>query len=79
MTFKNMNPIDGNVRSDVATIFEAHLIHLVNLLESSKEKEILNKRIATTLSKLIRIKTGDTFRFVINHNERHLRQAMKAT
>jgi hypothetical protein len=78
-TFKNMNPSDGIIRNDVLFAFEAQLNQLIDLLESSRKKEILNIRIPITLSKFIRIKTGDTFRFVINHHERHLRQALRAS
>ena len=37
----------------------------------------LNKRIAVTISPLIRLKAGDVFRFLVAHNERHLQQALR--
>jgi hypothetical protein len=77
-TFKSMNPRFGELRKDVLIQFENQLQEIIILLEQSRNKKALQKRIPISISKLIRIKTGDAFRFVINHHERHLQQALKA-
>ncbi|MBN8879763.1 MAG: DinB family protein [Sphingobacteriales bacterium] len=46
---------------------------LLELLELAKQKNI-GIRIPTSLTKLIRLKAGDTFRFFIAHEQRHFVQ-----
>ena len=47
---------------------------LVNLLESAKKKNISAIRVPVSISKLFKLKLGDTFRFLIAHEQRHLVQ-----
>jgi len=76
-TFKSMNPFDGKIRSNVVEIFELQLKNLLKLLEISAHKSLNSPRIPITISPIIKLKPGDTFRFLINHNERHFLQAFK--
>ncbi len=48
--------------------------HLLNLLQIAKSANLNYNRIPTTLSKLISLKLGDTFRFFIAHEQRHFLQ-----
>lgn len=48
------------------------------LLDTAKTKDIGALRIPITISKLIRLKVGDTFRFNIAHEQRHFIQLGKA-
>jgi len=52
---------------------------LLNLLEQSKKVNLQNTKIPISLSKWVKIKLGDTFRFIIAHNQRHILQAQKLT
>lgn len=47
---------------------------LLELLELAKQKNIGSIRIPVSLTKLIRLKAGDTFRFFIAHEQRHFVQ-----
>ena len=47
---------------------------LLNLLQIAKSANLEHIRIPTTLSKLISLKLGDTFRFFIAHEQRHFLQ-----
>lgn len=47
---------------------------LLRLLEAAKQKDIGKLRTPVSISKLIRLKTGDTFRFLIAHEQRHFVQ-----
>jgi hypothetical protein len=47
---------------------------LLNLLAIAKSVNLQQHRIPTSLSKLITLKLGDTFRFLIAHQERHFLQ-----
>ncbi|WP_207425428.1 DinB family protein [Pedobacter sp. SYSU D00535] len=49
---------------------------LLQYLQEAKGSD-LNYRIPISISKFVRLKLGDTFRFLIAHNERHLQQALK--
>jgi uncharacterized damage-inducible protein DinB len=46
------------------------------LLQSAREVDLNRTKTAISITKLITLKLGDTFRFVITHNERHMAQAL---
>jgi uncharacterized damage-inducible protein DinB len=47
---------------------------LLNLLEEAKKKDIGKTRTPVSISRFIKLKTGDTFRFLIAHEQRHFVQ-----
>lgn len=75
-TFKSKNPIDSQINRGVIDTFSSHLYQMLNLLEQAKSKNLNAIKVKTTLP-IIRFNLGDTFNFVIAHNERHLQQASK--
>lgn len=48
--------------------------YLLQLLELAKTKDIARIRVPISLSKFIKLKLGDTFRFLIAHEQRHFVQ-----
>jgi uncharacterized damage-inducible protein DinB len=50
---------------------------LLQLLESSKRRDLNRVRIPISITPLVRLKLGDVLQFIIAHNERHLVQAMR--
>jgi hypothetical protein len=48
---------------------------LLLLLEMAKGKDLAKVRIPISLTKLIKLRLGDTFRFLIAHEQRHMIQA----
>ncbi len=50
---------------------------ILNLLEISAQKNLGRIRIPISITRFIRLKLGDTFRFVIAHNQRHFIQCEK--
>lgn len=52
---------------------------LLTLLNQSKKVNLQNTKIPISISKWVRIKLGDTFRFIIAHNQRHILQAQNLT
>ncbi|MCG9898771.1 MAG: DinB family protein [Hydrotalea sp.] len=54
--------------------FIAYQEQLIELLNKSKEVDLQRIKIATSLSKLIKLSLGDTFRFFIAHQQRHFVQ-----
>lgn len=54
--------------------FEQHLQHMNSLLKLAESADLLHIRVTTSLSSLIRLKSGDAFCFVMAHAERHFVQ-----
>jgi uncharacterized protein (DUF2249 family) len=51
---------------------------MLELLEIARSKNLNRIRTSISISKLIKLKLGDTLRVVIYHNGRHLQQALRA-
>ena len=73
-TFKNKNPLHTALDATVIEKFLAQQKQLLELLNQSRNISLNKVKIATSLTSLLKLKLGDTFRFVINHNIRHLKQ-----
>lgn len=73
-TFKDKNPLNNNLDRKVIDIFINQQIQIIDLLNKSKNASLNKNKVKITLTKCIKLKLGDTFRFVINHNIRHLNQ-----
>lgn len=57
--------------------FMEHQEHLLQLMEMAHSKQLVKGSIPTSLSKFLKINIGDAFKFLIVHNQRHLRQAAR--
>lgn len=73
-TFKNKNPLNRNLDKTVIDRSISQQIKLLKLLNQSRNVNLNKVKIPTSISKLIRLKLGDTFQFFINHILRHLKQ-----
>lgn len=69
-TFSNNLNIDT-----VLNEFQVHQDKLLKLLEMAKSRDLNAIRIPITMTSLIKLKLGDTFRFLIAHEQRHMIQA----
>lgn len=76
-TFKNMNPIHSQLDRKVLEEFIKQQTELLKLLEKAQNIDLNKTRTSISISKLIKLKLGDTFRFVIYHNLRHVEQAKR--
>lgn len=76
-TFKNMNPLNSKLDKKVIDEFISQQHQMLRLLEESRKVSLNKTRTAISISKLIKLKLGDTFRFVIYHNQRHMVQAQR--
>ena len=54
--------------------FIAQQQQLLNLLERAKQTDLSKVRVPISISKFIKLKLGDTFRFLIAHQQRHFVQ-----
>lgn len=77
-TFKDKNPLGSRLDKEVLTKFIAQQYKLLELLEEAREVSLIKNRVPTSISKWLTLKLGDTFRVLIYHNQRHMKQAKKA-
>lgn len=74
-TFKSKNPINSRLDTpEVLQTFISHQQALLRLLQTAQTKNLTKIKTSITLP-LLKFRLGDTFRFVIYHNERHVVQA----
>ncbi len=76
-TFKSMNPIHKNLDKNVLEEFISQQKQILELLEKSRKVNLEKVKTSISITHFIKLKLGDTFRFVINHNTRHVIQAKK--
>jgi hypothetical protein len=67
----------GNVEAVFKEFFE-HQKKLLQLLEIARKRNMEQVRVPTSISKFIRLKLGDMFRFLVAHEQRHMIQARNA-
>lgn len=77
-TFKSMNPLNSKLNTQTLEKFINQQHQIIELLDKSKFINLDKTKTAISISKLIKLKLGDTFRVLIFHNERHIKQAEKA-
>jgi uncharacterized damage-inducible protein DinB len=75
---KSYTPSPGLNVDAVFKEFLQHQHKLLQLLDVAKRRNLNSIRIPITITKLIRFKLGDTFRFLIAHEQRHMIQARNA-
>ena len=74
-TLKISNPMHKLLDKSVIDEFINQQNKMLELLEKSKIIDLEKTKTSISISKLIKLKLGDTFRFVIYHNLRHIKQA----
>lgn len=74
-TFKSMNPIYSDLDKTVIKSLQNQLQKMLILLEEAKKVNLNKIKTSVSISPLIKLKLGDTFRVVIYHNERHMQQS----
>jgi len=76
-TFADKDPINSRLDKSTIDRFINQQEQILILLDRSKEIDLNKTKTAISISKWIKLKLGDTFRVVIYHNERHIKQAEK--
>ena len=74
-TFKSMNPAGSQLGVEVLDKFIKQQEDLLDLLGKAKTIDLVKTKTGISISKLIKLRLGDTFRVVIYHNYRHIVQA----
>ena len=75
--FKSMNPIHSSLSKNTVTVFIDQQKQLLDLLNTSRTVNLNKVKASISITTLIKLKLGDTFRFLIYHNKRHIVQAKK--
>ncbi len=73
-TFKDKNPIRKQLSPQVIDKFIHQLHELIALLDASKAVSLNKTKTSISITSLLKLKLGDTFRFLINHMQRHMHQ-----
>lgn len=73
-TFKDKNPIHTQLNFHELDKFINQQNQLLVLLEKSRQYNLNKIKISISISKLLKLRLGDTFQFYINHQLRHLSQ-----
>ncbi len=76
-TMKHLNPGGSKLGMEVLEEFLNHQRHLLQLLTQAKQANLNRRKVKVEVLRLLRMKTGDAFRFVIAHQQRHLQQALR--
>lgn len=76
-TFKDKNPLGSNLNRKVIQRFIDQQLEIIELLNRASHCNLNKVKTAISITKLLKLKLGDTFRFVINHNIRHIEQVKK--
>ena len=75
---KDKTPVLNDLSPEVLDRFLDFNQELIELLWQAKDINLTKARTPISISKWIKLRLGDTFRFVIYHNERHIIQAKNA-
>lgn len=76
-TFKDKNPLNSNLSRNTIERFISQQRKMLVLLNHSRSISLNREKTQISITGWIRLKIGDTLRFVINHNLRHLKQVEK--
>lgn len=76
-TFKDKNPLGSQLGYHTIDRFIREHRQLLQLVQAAKKVDINKTKTGISITKLLRLKLGDTFRFVVNHVYRHIVQAKK--
>ncbi|WP_421830623.1 DinB family protein [Larkinella sp.] len=74
---KEHTPVSDLNASAVLAVFLEQQHALLELLERAKQVNIQKLRIPISIARFIRLSVGDTFRFLIAHEQRHVLQARR--
>jgi hypothetical protein len=77
-TFKDKNPINLSIGHSAIDRFIEQQARLLQLLEKARTVNLAKTRTSITLASWITLRLGDTFRFIIYHEQRHMIQARRA-
>ena len=76
-TFKYKNPSGSNLNKKTLENFLEQQKQVLEILNKSRKVSLSKTKTSISISKLLKLKLGNTLRVLIYHNERHIEQAKK--
>ncbi len=76
-TFNDKNPNGSDLDRTTLERFLIQQEKMLELLDKARNISLNKTKTSISISKLIKLKLGDTFKVVIYHNERHMTQVAK--
>jgi hypothetical protein len=76
-TLRRMNPGNSHLGRAVLEEFLQHQINLAGLLEKAAGADLNQKAVRIEFFKLLKLKLGEAFQFVVAHEQRHVQQALR--
>jgi hypothetical protein len=77
-TFKSMNPNGSKLDRSVIEKFIAEQKEMLQLLEFAQKVNWSKTKTSISISKVLKLRLGDTFRVCVYHDKRHIQQAERA-
>lgn len=77
-TFKHMNPNSSQLEEEVLENFIQHQKDLIALIDATANLNLNKKKVRIEFFKLVKLSVYETFVFMIEHQNRHIQQALRA-
>jgi hypothetical protein len=77
-TFKDKNPAGSQLDSSTLHRFIEQQQKILSLLDKARQVDLTKTKTSISITNLIKLRLGDTFRVVVYHNQRHIKQAHTA-
>ena len=74
-TLKDKNPSGSQLDKSVINRFLAQQKEFLSLIEKAQDVDLTKTKTLISISKFIKLRLGDTLRFNVAHNQRHITQA----
>ena len=74
-TFNDKDPKNSSLPKSIIQRFLKQQERFLQLLGMAEEVDMMKTKTGITITSLIKLRLGDTFRFVIAHSQRHIHQA----
>ena len=76
-TLKRMNPSGSSLGREVLAAFLQYQQQLLQLLTQAQHADLNRKAVPVEFFQLLKMRVGETFEFVIMHQQRHMQQALR--
>lgn len=76
-TFKDKNPAGSTLDKSTIHRFQEQQKRTLELLNKARKVNLKTVKTKISISRMIRLRLGDTLRFVVFHNDRHIAQALR--
>jgi len=78
-TLSKFDPNGSDLDRDILMEFKNQQIRMLDLLSKALTVNLTKAKTAVSISKMIKMRLGDTLKFVVYHNQRHINQANKVS